>query len=352
MPFRFRLSEAGCSVLLLAVALGAQQAAPAPSATDAHAQQLLAEARAAAGSASGLQNLKSLEVDYSQRRLASMPTGGANGEGRGGGGPVNEISSDVKVQFLFPDDFRIDETVDLPVGMMGGGDLTVAMGLHGGQGWVKREGGSFAGFRRGGGAGGPDGGQDGEGTGRNPQAAAQREQMMTRRLKADKLRDLLMLTLWAPDSDGLQWQYVGEAHAHDGSADVVDVHGPDNFTARLFLDQKTHRLLVMSYRDVIPFSGGSFQGRRRGMQGGPGQPGANGPGAGAQRPQLANRPRQAPPLQDIELHFSDFRSEHGLMMPHQMVATVHGKPFEQWKLEKVKWNPGNIRPANFEKPAK
>lgn len=327
---RFRIRPAGVwgAVLCLGVALGAQQTAPAPAATDAHAQQLLAAAQAAAGSASGLHGLKSLEVDYSQLRLVSLPTGGPNGGENQG--PANEVSSDVKLQFLLPDNFRMDEAINLPVGMLGGGDLDISMGLQNGQGWMQRTGGSF---RRPGGDGPRRGGND-------PQAAERRQQMMTHRMQAVELRDLLLLTMWAPTSSGLQWKYVGEAHAHDGSADVVDVHGPNDFTARLFLDQKTHRLLVMSYRDVLPFSGGGqgFRGRR---PGGPG--GTPGPQAG--------RPPQMP-MQDIELHLSDFRSEHGVTMPHKVVATVHGKPFEQWTIHKVKWNPGNIRPSTFEKPAK
>lgn len=341
MRFRIRLAGVWGAVLCLGVALAAQQTAPAPAATDAHAQQLLAAARAAAGSASGLPDLKSLELDYSQLRLVSMPTGGPNGEGNHG--PANEVSSDVKLQFLLPDNFRMDEAINLPVGMLGGGDLDLSMGLQNGQGWMKRTGGSFrfpgAGTSR---PGGP------EERGPNPQNAERRQQMMTRRMQGEELRDLLLLTLWTPASSNLRYQYVGEAHAHDGSADVVDVHGPNDFTARLFLDQKTHRLLVMSYRDVIPFSGGGrqgFRGPRPGGAGGPGGPGAGGPQANGPRP------IQMPPLQDIELHLSDFSSEHGVMMPHKVVATVHGKPFEQWTIRKVKWNP-KISPSTFEKPPK
>lgn len=338
MRFRFRPTGVWGAVLCLGVALGAQQTAPAPAATDAHVQQLLAAARAAAGSASGLPDLKSLEVDFSQRRLVSLPTGPNGGGNRG---PANEVSSDVKLQFQFPDNFRMDEAIDLPVGMLGGGDLDLSTGLQNGQGWMTRTGGSF---RR-------PGGPPEAGRAPSPQSAARRQEMMTRRVQATELRDLLLLTMWAPPSSGLQWQYVGEAHAHDGSADVVDVHGPNDFTARLFLDQKTHRLLVMSYRDVIPFSGGGrgSRGPRPGGPEGPGGPGAGGPGAAG--PQQANGPRQMPPLQQIELHLSDFSSEHGLMMPHKVVATVHGKPFEQWTIHKVKWNPG-FHPSTFEKPSK
>ena len=340
MRFRIRPTRVWGAVLCLGVAvaahLAAQQPAPAPAATDAHAQQLLAAAQAAAGSASGLSGLKSLEVDYSQRRLVSMPTKGPTQ------GPVNEVSSDVKLQFLLPDNFRMDQAINLPVGMLGGGDLDLSMGLQNGQGWMKRTGGSFR-FPGAGRPGGPGGRAP------NPQDAARRQQMMTQRMQGEELRDLLLLTAWAPEASHLTYHYVGVAHAPDGSADVVDAHGPNDFTARLFLDQKTHRLLMMSYRDVLPFSGGPRGGSRGQRPGGPGGPGGLGaPGAGG--PQ-ANGPRPTPPLQDIELHLSDFSSEHGVMMPHKVVATVHGKPFEQWTIHKVKWNP-QFHPSTFEKPSK
>src|SRR5207247_2731174 len=56
----------------------------------------------------------------------------------------------------------------------------------------------------------------------------------------------------APSFFPVEFSYAGEAKAEDGSADVIEVKGPNGFTARLFLDQKTHQPLMLSYRGVAP----------------------------------------------------------------------------------------------------
>jgi hypothetical protein len=43
------------------------------------------------------------------------------------------------------------------------------------------------------------------------------------------------------------YTYAGDAEAPGGKADVLDVKGEKNFAARLFLDQKTHRPLMLTY---------------------------------------------------------------------------------------------------------
>jgi hypothetical protein len=42
--------------------------------------------------------------------------------------------------------------------------------------------------------------------------------------------------------------------ARDGKADILDVKGPDGFTARLFVDGKTHLPLMLTWMDKEPLS--------------------------------------------------------------------------------------------------
>ena len=45
----------------------------------------------------------------------------------------------------------------------------------------------------------------------------------------------------------LTFSYAGEAEAPEGKADVVDIKGPANFAARLFVNSQTHMPLMLSW---------------------------------------------------------------------------------------------------------
>src|SRR6185503_1611659 len=45
----------------------------------------------------------------------------------------------------------------------------------------------------------------------------------------------------------LTFGYAGQAEAPEGKADVVDVKGPANFAARLFINSQTHVPLMLSW---------------------------------------------------------------------------------------------------------
>src|SRR4029453_5674299 len=45
----------------------------------------------------------------------------------------------------------------------------------------------------------------------------------------------------------LAFGLAGQAEAPEGKADVLDVKGPGNFAARLFVDNKTHLPLMLSW---------------------------------------------------------------------------------------------------------
>jgi hypothetical protein len=60
----------------------------------------------------------------------------------------------------------------------------------------------------------------------------------------------LMLGLFAASypSHPLTFGYVGQAEAPQGRADVLDVKGPGDFVARLFIDGKTHLPVMLSWQ--------------------------------------------------------------------------------------------------------
>jgi hypothetical protein len=136
-------------------------------------------------------------------------------------------------------------------------------------------------------AAGPPRPQGGEGGGRaaapagqpgTPPAqggAGQMEAMRNARVAAVK-QDFVRLTLGmfasSFSSYPLTFTYVGQAEAPQGSADVLDVKGPANFSARLFINSQTHLPIMVSWQ--------ASAGRGRGPGGGPGAGRGGAPGAG------------------------------------------------------------------------
>lgn len=154
----------------------------------------------------------------------------------------------------------------------------------------------------------------------------------------------------------LEFSYAGEAEAADGKAHVIDVKGAEDFTARLFIDTKTHMPLMLSWMALEPLV--MQQTINRG--GGPGQPmvmpGTNVsvvPGGQANRPMteeertkmmadMAARQKEAEAnrkMVEYRVHYSNFRAVGGVKMPHTLQRSVAGKPVEEMTFESIKVNP-------------
>ena len=112
------------------------------------------------------------------------------------------------------------------------------------------------------------------------QEAATRARVAT--LKQDVVR--LMLGMFAGSFAGfpLTFDYVAQAEAPEGKADVLDVKGPANFTARLFVNAQTHLPIMVSWRAQAPPARAGGPGGPAGPAGagGPGRPGGPGGPAG------------------------------------------------------------------------
>ena len=85
-----------------------------------------------------------------------------------------------------------------------------------------------------------------------PPPTGDAEAQAIRNARADLARTALAFLLTSPASLPLEFSAGGEAESDEGKADVIDVKGAGNFAARILLDQKTHRPLMLIYRGVAP----------------------------------------------------------------------------------------------------
>lgn len=168
-----------------------------------------------------------------------------------------------------------------------------------------------------------------------PAPGSDAETQALRNSRAELARLAIGLLLTSPASLPVEFTYGGEAEAPDGKADVIDAKGSSSFAAKLFLDQKSHRPLMMAYRGTSPRM--VVQTQR--VQG---TPPPDGPGHGG---------LQAPPppeIVDISLFFDDYKSVDGVQLPHHLSRSVDGQTIEELTCKTIKVNPA-FKPDTFAK---
>ncbi|MEP7336240.1 MAG: hypothetical protein ABI977_00620 [Acidobacteriota bacterium] len=291
-------------VLLLAVAAIAE-VFPNVSAQDAaaKAQQLVAQARAALGG-DKLKSLTSLSANGNlRRRMGQM-----------------DMSGEVQVDLLLPDKMLRIETMT----MMGGVEVTRLEAVNGANVWTDQQtsghGGGMVMVRRPGGD--------------TPQGQA----MQQNAVRAESARTLLGWLVATSSSFPVEYNYAGEAESPDGKADVLDVKGPNNFAARLFLDQKSHKPLMLTYKGrkariiTSTIQGGAPRSEEE------------------VKKQIAEAEAKAAaePLVEYQVVFSDYREVGGISLPHRLTKSVENEVNEEWEITKFKINP-QLKPEKFEK---
>jgi hypothetical protein len=157
-----------------------------------------------------------------------------------------------------------------------------------------------------------------------PAAGSDAEAQALRNSRAELTRMTLALLPGASAALPVEYTYQGEAESPDGKADVVETRGPNNFSARLFFDKQTHRLLMMTYRGASPRL--VVQARRLEAP-----PPADHGDAPAQPP--------APEIVDIAMFFDDYRTVEGLALPHHISRAVDGETTEEWTFKTIRVNP-------------
>ena len=143
----------------------------------------------------------------------------------------------------------------------------------------------------------------------------------------------LMLGMFASSfgSFPLTFVYVAQAEAPQGKADVLDVTGPANFRARLFISADTHLPIMVTWQAAPPPA----------RRGGP-PPGA-GPPAGTSGPRSAGPPPgagagpAAPPVEQ-RLYFADYRSVDGLQWPFRIRRAVGADTTEETIFDRFRIN--------------
>jgi hypothetical protein len=296
----------------------------------ARAQEILSQARAALGGEAGLKAIQSLAASGSFR-------GSLMGRA---------IEGSFKLDLLLPDklmrtvqvsfgplqitrtetingdeawmDLKRDAAImgGLPGGNEGGG------GLGGGPGGVGAggPGGGGRGDRMGGGMGGPGMGGGSMNTVLSPE--------MRRELHDEFSRLLVSLLLTAPASGPFDFTWEGEVPGKENQkADVLMVRGPEDFIMGLYIDQTTHRPLMIRYRALMMAPPRSRE--------------------EAEKSRSDSETREAKPV-DMQLYFEDYREVSKIRLPHRIIKTTGGQVTEEWKLSKYKINP-DLKAKKFEK---
>ena len=156
------------------------------------------------------------------------------------------------------------------------------------------------------------------------------EAAVRQRLQKEFASYVLQLLLTAPPSVPVAIAYVGEAEAEDGRADVLEATGANNFSMRLFFDKETHLLRLASYREPA---------RRRFTA--PSSKSAN-----SLLPQQKTT-EVAPTEVEVQLRFSEFRAEGGVLVPHRITRERGGKIDMEMELKDFKVNP-SFKPGYFD----
>jgi hypothetical protein len=129
----------------------------------------------------------------------------------------------------------------------------------------------------------------------------------------------------APTAFPLTFAYAAEAEAPEGKADVLDIAGPANFSARFIVQRETHMPVMLMWQA-------------------PGPAGRAGPGASA-----APSGRGAPPAAaEHRLYYADYRAvAGGVKWPFRIRHAVAGATIEETTFDRVSIN-AKIDPKKFE----
>lgn len=163
-----------------------------------------------------------------------------------------------------------------------------------------------------------------------PAAGSDAEAQALRNSRAEFARMTIALLLATPPSFPVEFTSAGEAESPDGKADVIDINGPNNFAARIFLDSASHRPLMLTYRGIAPRMVVQTQ---RG----------DGP------PPADHAAMPAPPAGDmveITIFLDDYKSVGGVQLPHHITRSIDGKPNEELTFKTITINP-SFKPDTF-----
>lgn len=181
-------------------------------------------------------------------------------------------------------------------------------------------------------------------------------------IKQDFVRLTLGMFAASFPSYPLTFKYAAQGEAPEGKADILDVTGPGNFSARLVVQQATHLPVMLMWQ--VPATNAIVRV--------PGQPLPDPvpPGAvivDAPAPPAANASQedrnqyattvadlrrqalaQAKPV-DYRIYYADFRDVNGLKWPFRIRRSIAGETIEETTFDRIRLNV-KIDPRKFEAP--
>lgn len=134
--------------------------------------------------------------------------------------------------------------------------------------------------------------------------------------KHELARFTIAFLLRSPMAASLHVTDGGVAESPDGKADVLKVSTADGFAVTMFLDQSSHRPLMMTYRDFDPRL---FVVRQNAAAG----------AVVSVETEMA----------EITWYFDDYRTTAGIAFPHRITRAVNGDDDEEWAFKAFVVNP-------------
>jgi hypothetical protein len=191
-----------------------------------------------------------------------------------------------------------------------------------------------------------------------PNSDPARTKSALKRINTELARLLLGLVGTTQPALPVSYAYAGQAESPDGTAHVIDVTGPDDFKARLFVDTRTHLPLMIGYSELEPRPmrmltqhGGPAGGGPAGgtppravtAPGTAGEPAVRRDLTPEQRAEMERELRAAEEvprkLLEYRLYFSDYREVDGVQLPHRIARGTTEKTVEEWEIKSYKVNP-------------
>jgi hypothetical protein len=335
------------SLTFLATAVVAIAQAPEPTATTGEAAVVLNAAREALGGDKRISSIKTIVASGATRQL----------QGENLVPILFEINIELPDKYLRTDEIPARESGPNSRGF--NGDAVVQSG-------------DAAGPRRGGPppsgppspapAASPPAGAADKPTGPGGQAGrgpAMPPPSPTTPIKQDFARLTLGMFATSFSSYPLSFSHVGQAEAPEGKADVLEVKGAGNFTARLFIDSKTHLPLMLSWTtppNLVPVVAGQ-------------KPPANLPPGSTTFETPMPPPESATPEEkkqfesdalaarkkamastrptENRIYYADYRDVDGLKLPFRIRRAIGATTVEETVFDRYRIN-ARIDPRKFE----
>jgi len=201
-----------------------------------------------------------------------------------------------------------------------------------------------------------------------PPPAAMEAQLRARLMQSKQDFARLLLGMFAGTTAAfpVTYSYVGQAEAPQGKADVVEVKGPANFTARLFIADTGLPIMLSWQPPAPPMMRPGGPGGPAPTAGGP-PPSAGGPPAGAPpaaapaaggpppggapAPGPGGPPPGAKPAPEQRLYFADYRDVDGLKLPFRIRRAAGSETTEETTFDRYRIN-AKVDPRRFDTTAK